>query len=40
MLLTRLQDLISGIYDVSITHDVYDFLVTDRGRLPAAARIG
>ena len=40
MLLTRLQTLISGIYDVSITHDVYDFLVTDRGRLPAAARSG
>src|SRR5580658_5005210 len=40
MLLTRLQGLISGIYDVSITHDVYDFLVTDRGRLPAAARSG
>jgi hypothetical protein len=40
MLLTRLQDLISGIYDVSITHDVYDFLVTDRGHLPAAARSG
>ena len=37
MLLTRLQGLISGIYDVSIAHDVYDFLVTDRGRLPAAA---
>jgi hypothetical protein len=40
MLLTRLQGLISGIYDVSIAHDVYDFLVTDRGRLPAAAREG
>jgi hypothetical protein len=40
MLLTRLQGLISGIYDVSISHDVYDFLVTDRGRLPAAARTG
>lgn len=40
MLLTQLQDLISGIYDVSVTHDVYDFLVTDRGRLPAAARSG
>src|SRR5581483_4220735 len=37
MLLTRLQSLISGIYDVSIAHDVYDFLVTDRGHLPAAA---
>jgi|SRR5581483_3272358 len=40
MLLTRLQDLISGIYDVRIAHDVYDFLVTDRRRLPAAAREG
>jgi hypothetical protein len=40
MLLTQLQDLISGIYDVSIAHDVYDFLVTDRGHLPAAARSG
>ena len=40
MLLNRLQDLISGIYDVSIAHDVYDFLVTDRGHLPAAARSG
>ena len=37
MLLSRLQSLISGIYDVSITHDVYDFLVTDRGQLPATA---
>lgn len=40
MLLTRLQALISGIYDVSITHDVYDFLVTDRGHLPASVRAG
>jgi hypothetical protein len=40
MLLTQLQDLISGIYDVSIAHDVYDFLVTDRGHLPAVARSG
>ena len=40
MLLSRLQSMISGIYDVSIAHDVYDFLVTDRGRLPAAARGG
>jgi hypothetical protein len=40
MLLSRLQSLIGGIYDVSIAHDVYDFLVTDRGRLPAAARAG
>jgi hypothetical protein len=40
MLLSRLQNLIGGIYDVSIAHDVYDFLVTDRGRLPVAARGG
>lgn len=35
MLLSRLQGLIGGIYDVRIAHDVYDFLVTDRRRLPA-----
>lgn len=40
MLLTRLQGLISGIYDVSVAHDVYDFLVTDRGHLPADVRAG
>ncbi|HEY0767617.1 MAG TPA: hypothetical protein VGD47_06645 [Steroidobacteraceae bacterium] len=40
MLLSRLQDLIGGIYDVSIAHDVYDFLVTDRARLPHGARSG
>src|SRR5262245_9974043 len=40
MLLSRLPSLIGGIYDVSVAHDVYDFLVTDRGRLPAAARGG
>ncbi|MFO7277617.1 MAG: hypothetical protein DIU56_011320 [Pseudomonadota bacterium] len=38
MILRQLQDLIGGIYDVSVAHDVYDFLVTDRGHLPAAAR--
>jgi hypothetical protein len=38
MILKRLQELIGGIYDVSIAHDVYDFLVTDRKHLPAAAR--
>jgi hypothetical protein len=38
MLLTRLQALIGGIYDVSIGYDIYDFLVTDRGRIPQAAR--
>src|SRR5579862_1496909 len=40
MLLSRVQRLIGGIYDVSIAHDIYDFLVTDRRRLPAAARSG
>jgi hypothetical protein len=40
MLLSRLQHLLGGIYDVRIAHDVYDFLVTDRGRLPYAARAG
>jgi hypothetical protein len=40
MLLSRLQALLGGIYDVSVAHDVYDFLVTDRGRLPRAARGG
>jgi hypothetical protein len=38
MILKRLQDLIGNIYDVSIAHDVYDFLVTDRKDLPAAAQ--
>ncbi|MGB9333102.1 MAG: hypothetical protein WCB10_20235 [Steroidobacteraceae bacterium] len=40
MLLSRLQELIGGIYDVRIAHDVYDFLVTDRTHLPPAARGG
>jgi hypothetical protein len=40
MLLSRLQELIGSIYDVRVAHDVYDFLVTDRARLPAAARAG
>ena len=35
MLLKQLQDLIGNIYDVSIAHNVYDFLVTDRRQLPA-----
>lgn len=38
MILRDLQQLIGGIYDVSVAHDVYDFLVTDRNRLPPAAR--
>ncbi len=38
MILRQIQDLIGGIYDVSIAHDVYDFLVTDRCRLPSPVR--
>ncbi len=38
MILRHLQELIGGIYDVSIAHDVYDFLVTDRRRLPPPVR--
>jgi hypothetical protein len=40
MILRQIQELIGGIYDVNIAHDVYDFLVTDRDALPAAARGG
>ncbi len=40
MILKQLQDLIGDIYDVRIAHNVYDFLVTDRGELPPAARAG
>jgi hypothetical protein len=39
-LLSALQELIGGIYDVRIEHDVYDFLVTDRACLPAGASSG
>ena len=38
MILRQLQELIGNIYDVSVAHDVYDFLVTDRDHLPEAAR--
>jgi hypothetical protein len=40
MFLSRLQALIGGIYDVSVAYDVYDFLVTDRSRLPHATHGG
>ncbi len=40
MILRQLQELIGSIYDVAVTHDVYDFLVTDRDNLPPAARCG
>jgi hypothetical protein len=38
MVLRGLQDLLGGIYDVEVTADVYDFLVTDRGHLPPSVR--
>jgi hypothetical protein len=37
MILRHIQDLIGGIYDVPIAHDVYDFLVTERTGLPQVA---
>jgi hypothetical protein len=40
MILRRIQDLLGGIYDVPIAHDVYDFLVTERAQLPQHARAG
>jgi hypothetical protein len=36
--LAQIQRLLAEIYDLDVTHDVRDFLVTDRRRLPAAAR--
>lgn len=40
MILRQLQQLLGGIYDVSLAHDVYDFLCTDRARLPGATAGG
>ena len=37
-MLQALQKLLGGIYDVPLTHDVADFLLTDRDRLPQAVR--
>src|SRR5262249_44645479 len=37
-MLKALQQLLGGIYDVPLTHDVSEFLLTDRARLPEAAR--
>jgi len=37
-MLQALQKLLTGIYDVPLTHDVSEFLLTDRARLPQAAR--
>ncbi len=38
MVLQQLQGLLSGIYDLPLHYDVYDFLFTDRERLPPATR--
>ena len=38
MILSRLQTLLGGIYDLGVDYDVYDFLVTDRGGLPSQVR--
>lgn len=38
MMLQALQNLLAGIYDVPLSHDVDEFLLTDRSRLPPALR--
>jgi hypothetical protein len=38
MVLQQLQDLLSGIYDLPTPYRVYDFLFTERERLPEALR--
>lgn len=37
-MLRALQDLLAVIYDVPLEHDVAEFLLTDRSRLPESAR--
>ena len=37
-MLQELQRLLGGIYDVPLTHDVSDFLLTDRERLPQSVQ--
>ena len=39
-MLRALQDLLAEIYDVPLQHDVAEFLLTDRSRLPESARAG
>lgn len=36
--LSQLQQLLAGIYDIPLAHDVADFLFTERAGLPAALR--
>lgn len=38
MILTSVQQLIGGIYDLGVAYDVCDFLVTDRACLPPEVR--
>jgi hypothetical protein len=38
MVLQQLQDLLAGIYDLPTDYRVYDFLFTERARLPSAVR--
>jgi hypothetical protein len=38
MVLQQLQQLLGGIYDVPLDYDVYDFLFTERERLPPSVR--
>ncbi|MGB8326292.1 MAG: hypothetical protein WCE48_01800 [Steroidobacteraceae bacterium] len=38
MVLRQLQHLLAGLYDVDFALDVYDYLVTDRARLPPGVR--
>ena len=37
-MLQSLQNLLAVIYDVPVEHDVAEFLLTDRSRLPESAR--
>ena len=38
MVLQQLQGLLAGIYDLPVDYDVYDFLFTERERLPLPVR--
>ncbi|HEX3913910.1 MAG TPA: hypothetical protein VHW71_10415 [Steroidobacteraceae bacterium] len=39
MVLRGLQSLLERLYDVELSYDVYDFLITDRGTLSGAERV-
>ena len=38
MVLQQLQELLAGIYDLPMQYKVYDFLFTERERLPCTVR--